>query len=171
MTGRFVKMAVTACFLALGLTGCEQRGASPFFQTAGQVDNPEYPVAPLSILAGGETSESDSCRIETSRKDSLIYLEVVVSPLSPERIDGRYTKITLDVSVGLRTSGAVISDTLALNLDGPGSYPLMLRIENFSILAAGANDVAVTALTRYLDGAGGLVAPLGRELRYCNLVW
>ncbi|MCE5272482.1 hypothetical protein LLH00_14480 [bacterium] len=169
---RPVTLSITVlCWIVLGLSGCEQRGASPFFLGGSQEDNPERPVAPLSILAGGEKSEADSCRIETSRKDSLIFLEAVVSPLIPDRIGDRYVKITLDVSVGLHTSGAIISDTLAVELDGPGSYPLMLKVENASLLAVGGNDVAVTALTRYLDGTGGLVAPLGRELRYCNLVW
>jgi hypothetical protein len=158
------------CLLAL-ISGCEQRGGSPFFQADRLSGDPEYPRAALSILAGGENEYGDSCRIECSREDSLIFLEIVVSPLSPERINERYVKLTLDVSVGLSSIGLVVSDTAGLELPGPGSYPLALRIENAAALESGANSVGITALTRYLDASGDLAAPLGRELRYCNLEW
>ena len=153
------------------ISGCDQRGRSPFFQADRLSDDPEYPRAALSILAGGETEYGDSCRIESSREDSLIFLEIVVSPLSPERINERYVKITLDVSLGLRDVGILVSDTAGIELPGPGSYPLSLRIENTAALEPGTNSVGVTALTRYLDASGELAAPLGRELRYCNLEW
>jgi len=161
---------VIICLLAVSF-GCEQRGRSPFFQADRLSDDPEYPRAALSILADGENEYGDSCRIESSREDSLIFLEIVVSPLSPERINERYVKITLDVSVGLRDVGILVSDTSGIELPGPGRYPLSIRIENTAALESGANSVGVTALTRYLNASGDLASPLGRELRYCNLEW
>lgn len=166
------RMTAIAGVMLIGVL-CDRadRVVSPFFLSSEIISDPEYPTAPLFILAGGETVETDTCRIETSPADSVVFVDVAVSPLTPERIQDRYKKILLEVSVGIKATGLVVADTSGIELPGPGNYPLVLKVKNASALSAGDNSVAVIAITRYLDGDGYLAAPMGRRLRYCNLRW
>jgi len=162
---------ILLCGLVLTGSRCTDYIFSPFFNRPESLD-PETPQAALQIqqdedLAGEETD----CRVEANRIDSVLLLNVLVGEATPERAKSRYSKIELDVSVGLSDGGIVIADTSRVPVSGAGIVSLVLPIRSAEALAGAENRVAVIAVTRYLDGGGNLALPMGRTFRYCTLVW
>ncbi|RLF61935.1 MAG: hypothetical protein DRN33_06180 [Thermoplasmata archaeon] len=152
--------------------GCRDFLFSPFYNPP-DIQDPNYPQATLEILTeeNNELDAEESCSLEVNRADSVLLLEIQVGEVSPDEVRDRYVRIELRVSVGLADGGLIIADTTNFPVSGPGSYPLVLPIKSPEALAEGKNRVAVIAVTRYLDGSGNLVLPMGREIRYCILNW
>ena len=167
-----IKIAfIMFCGAVLSGSRCSDRVFSPFFNSPGLMD-PEMPQAGLHIeQGGGLDGEETDCRIEASRVDSVIVLDILIGEATPERVRDRYSRIELDVSVGLPDGGLVIADTSRVPVSSPGTLSLVLPIKSAEGLAEGENRVAVLAITRYLDPGGDLALQMGRDFRYCTLVW
>ncbi|MFC1614246.1 hypothetical protein ACFL5K_03000 [Gemmatimonadota bacterium] len=161
---------IILCLFFLAITGCKDYLYSPFLNPSNP-SNPSTPVAGLEITAenGGEIEED--CTTILNLTDSVFVLEVQVSEPSPARLMNSVVKILIEVSVGLTEGGLVLADTSQLEVDSPGDYPLVLPLENAKALADGENRISIIAITRYLDGSGYLVVPLGRKIHQCVISW
>ena len=159
----FIKIIfILLCGIVLTGSRCTDYIFSPFFNRSENLD-PEIPQASLQIqqnddLAGEETD----CRIEANQVDSVLFLDILVSEATPERVRSRYSRIELDVSVGLSDGGIVIADTSRVPVSGAGIVSLVLPLKSAEGLAETENQVAVIAVTRYLEAGGNLALPMGR---------
>ncbi|HUU27881.1 MAG TPA: hypothetical protein VM123_08715 [archaeon] len=165
-----VALLVSSLILLVGL-GCKDMIYSPFYNYP-ERRGPEYPQAGLEIVTEKAAGEDEACSLEVNQEDSVFVLEIQVGPVSPEKVRERnVVQIELEVTVGLRDGGLVLADTAGIIVNGPGNYPLVLKIENGSGLVEGENKVAIIAITRYLDYDGNLLIPMGRKMIYCTLNW
>lgn len=168
----FIKI-IFILFCGAVLTGsrCTDYMFSPFFNRSRNPD-PEMPQAGLQIGQDKDLSaEETDCSIQANQTDSVLILDVLIGEVSPERVKARYLRIELEVSVGLPDGGLLIADTSRVPVSGPGTVSLILPIKSSKGLVEGENRVVVLAVTRYLDGGGNLALPMGRNFRYCTLVW
>ncbi len=161
---------ILSSIAAIAGFGCQEFLYSPFFSYTERRE-PDYPQAELEIQTAAGNDSVDECSLEADLKDSVFALEVQVGQVTPENVRDRYTRIDLSVTIGLRDGGLTLADTSGVVVNGPGNYPLLLAIENSSALVKGKNQVAIIAITRYLDRWGNLVLPMGRKILYCSLNW
>lgn len=159
------------CLLILSGSRCNDYIFSPFFNRSEDID-PETPNAELRIEYDPGSTEADTgCSIKASSIDSVLLLNVYVGDVSPQRVQELYSKVTLEVSVGLPDLGLVIADTSDILLNKSGMISLVLPIESPEALSEPQTRVSVIAITRYLEAGGNLALPMGRNMRYCTVVW
>ncbi len=161
---------IFSSLVAIAGLGCQDYLYNPFFSYPERRES-DYPQAGLEILTAAGMDSVDECSLEVDFKDSVFALQIQIGQVTPESVRDRYMRIDLSVTVGLRDGGLTLADTSGVVIDGPGNYPLLLAIENSSALVKGKNQVAIIAVTRYLDGWGNLVLPMGRKILYCSLDW
>lgn len=160
---------IVLCLFLLAIPGCKEYLYSPFLNPSSS--DPSIPVAGLEITAENGDEIEEDCTTLLNLTDSVFIMEVQVSEPSPARLMNSVVTIQIEVSVGLTEGGLVLADTSRLEVDSPGDYPLVLPLENSKALADGENRISIIAITRYLDGSGYLVVPLGRTIHQCNITW